>query len=132
MHNRTVAIPIIRFTREFTASSSTPVKVDYEPLEPISFQHIPKAWALQVTGYDAAGAVVASSAWDVLLVGSLDDAAFNETSKILENVSGTQQNGDVVFSGASSFPTNYAAVICKTLTLGMTCTRIVVSVLGVF
>ena len=128
---KTVAIPIVSFKYEFTAASSTPVTPSIETSNPIPFQHIPKSWALQVTGYDVNGAVAAPTSWDVLLLGSLDNT-FAEGSKMLEHVNTASANGVTVFSGANSYPTSFVGLECKALTLGVSAVKIVVTVLGVF
>lgn len=94
------------------------------------FPLVPHRWALQVTGTDSAGTTkVAPTAWDVILQASLDGLAFNDTSKIVEHVNGTNANGDVVWPGAVFLPTRYAQLDVKTLTLG-SAAQIYISVLG--
>ena len=130
---RTVAIPIISFKYEFTAASSTPVTPTIEASDPIPFQHIPKSWALQVTGYDINGAVVAPSEWDVMLLGSLDGVVYDESSLLVAHVQGVNANGATAWPLVSiDKPVNFMALKCKTLTLGATAVKIVATVLGVY
>ena len=129
MHG-SVAIPVVSFKYEFTASGGV-VTPSLETSNPAPFQHIPKAWALQVTGYDVNGAVAAPTSWTVLLLGSLDKV-FADGSVILQHVNTASANSVVVFSGASSFPCNFVGLKCSALTLGATAIKIVVTVLGVF
>ena len=129
---KSASIPIVRFSYDFTASSPTPVKMAYEAADPVPFMHIPKSWAIQVTGYDVNGAQASPTSWDVLLEGSLDGVAFNEGSVILEHANTTKAIGDTIYNLGNVYPTNYIALKCKALVLGATCMKIVVNVLGVF
>jgi hypothetical protein len=96
----------------------------------IPFAIIPQKWAIQVSGFNSSGVLTAPSVWDVLLLGSLDGVTFNDGSKLLEHVNGTNINGDTVWQGANFLPTRYCAVKCKSLTLG-SASKIVVWFLGV-
>ena len=123
-----VAIPVVSFKYEFTASGGV-VTPSLETSNPAPFQHIPKAWTLQVTGYDVNGAVAAPTSWTVLLLGSLDKV-FADGSVIAQHVNTASANSVLVWSVDK--PVNYVGVKCSALTLGATAVKIVVTVLGVF
>ena len=108
---------------EFTATGQVQIGT-------IPAQAVPTKYALQVTGVDANGAVVAVTAWDVQLIGGLDNLAFNESSKILEHVQTSQKNGDTIYSSGAFFPARYWVIKCKALTLGAA-VKIKVQAIGV-
>jgi hypothetical protein len=115
--------PLVTAAAEFTATGT--VVVSTNPA-----QAIPTKYALEVIGLNAAGEVVAPTGWDVLLLGSLTGKTFTEKSKIVEHVNSSQDNGDVVWSGANFYPARYWALKCKTLSLG-TAVKILVNVVAV-
>ena len=123
-----VAIPVVSFKYEFTASGGV-VTPSLETSNPAPFQHIPKAWALQVTGYDVNGSVAAPTSWTVLLLGSLDQV-FADGSVIAQHVNTASANSVLVWSVDK--PVNFVGLKCSALTLGATAVKIVVTVLGVF
>jgi len=92
---------------------------------------VPTRYSMQVTGVDANGDAAAPTAWDVLLLASLDGVTYTEASKIIQHVNTSNGNGDVVFSAGSFYPARAWAVKCKTLTLGATAVKIKVAILGV-
>ncbi|MFA5937597.1 MAG: hypothetical protein WC822_07005 [Candidatus Paceibacterota bacterium] len=104
-------IPFLHTAVDFSATGSIDVME-------IPAQAIPTKYAIQVTGYDAAGVVAAAGAWDVLLIPSIDGAVFDEASKIVEHVNTAQNNGAVVSSGGSFYPARFWQIKCKALTLG--------------
>jgi hypothetical protein len=117
--------PLLTGAFEFTATGQIIALPD------VLAYDIPTKYSLQVTGVDAAGAAAAPSAWDVLLLASLDGVTYTEASKILEHVNTSNGNGDVVFSAGSFYPARAWAIKCKALTLGATATKIKVAILGV-
>ena len=119
MHN----MPLVTALVEFTATG-TRVISDFPA------QAIPTKFSLEVVGYDAAGAVLAPTSWDILLLGSLTGKVYTEKSKILEHVNTAQDNGDTVYSGANFYPARFFQIDCKALVLGGAA-KIVVMVLGV-
>ena len=116
-------MPLVTALVEFTATGT-------RVISSLPAQMIPTKFSMEVTGYDAAGNIVAPGAWDVLLIGSLTGKAYNEGSKIVEHVNGSQSNGDTVYSGGSFYPARFYELKCKALTLGGAA-KIVVAVLGV-
>lgn len=116
-------MPLLTASVEFSAIGSVDVME-------IPAQAIPSKYALEVVGYDAAGAVLAPTSWDVLLLGSLTGAVYPETSKILEHINTAQANGDLVWSAGSFYPARYWQIKCKALVLGGAA-KIVVNILGV-
>lgn len=117
-------IPLLSANMEFTTTGQQ-VVCDF------GAGYIPSKYSMEVVGLNAAGAVVAPSAWDVLLLASLDGKVYNEASKILEHVNTSNGNGDVVFSAGNFYPARFWAVKCKALTLGALATKISVSILGI-
>lgn len=128
------AAPAILIQKSFAATTSAPFQVP-EQNEGVNvpFSYIPSRWALQVTGLNAAGAITAPSAWDVIIQPSLDGIAWNDMSTpMLEHVNGTNGNGDVVWSGAAGATfrgLRFLKIDVKTLTLG-TATKILVTLMG--
>ena len=117
--------PLLGANAEFAAIGQVTL------LEGNAAQSIPTKYAIQVTGVDAADAAAAPTAWDVLLLASLDGVTFNEASKIVQHVNTANGNGDVVFSAEKFYPARYWAIKCKALTLGATAVKIKVAVIGV-
>lgn len=117
--------PLLGANAEFAATGQTTL------LEGNAAQSIPTKYAIQVTGVNAAGAAAAPTAWDVLLLASLDGVTYNEASVILQHVNTANGNGDVVFSAEKFYPARYWAIKCKALTLGATAVKIKVAVIGV-
>lgn len=116
-------MPLVTALIEFTATGT-------RVISDLPAQAIPSKFSLEVVGYDAAGAIVAPGAWDVLLIGSLTGKVYTEKSKILEHVQTAQDNGDTVYSAGSFFPARFYQIKCKALTLGGAA-KIVVMVLGI-
>ena len=116
-------MPLVTALVEFTATGT-------RVISDIPAQAIPSKFSLEVVGYNAAGAVTAPGAWDVMLIGSLTGKVYTEKSKILEHVQTAQDNGDTVYSAGSFFPARFYQLKCKALTLGGAA-KIVVMVLGV-
>jgi hypothetical protein len=117
--------PLLTGNAEFTATGEVVL------VEGVAAQSIPTKYSLQVTGVDAAGAAAAPTAWDVLLLASLDGVTYNEASKIIEHVNGTNGNGDVLFTQDKFYPARFWAIKCKALTLGAPAVKIKAAVLGV-
>lgn len=117
-------MPLLSVNADFSATGQ-------QVVHDIGAGAIPTKYAIQVSGFDAAGNVVSPTSWDVLLLGSLDGKTYNEASKILEHVNTSNGNGDVVYSGGSFYPVRFWAIKCKALVLGATATSIKVTVLGV-
>ena len=118
-----INMPLVSALVEFTAAGaqnvlSTPA------------QAIPTKYSMEVVGYDSAGAVLAPTSWDVMLIGSLTGKAFTEKSKIVEHINTSQDNGDTVYSSDKFYPARYWQIKCKSLVLGGAA-KIVVMILGV-
>ena len=116
-------MPLVTALVEFTATGT-------RVISDLPAQMIPTKFSIEVVGYDAAGAVLAPTSWDILLLGSLTGKVYTEKSKILEHVNTAQDNGDTVYSAGSFFPARFYQIKCKALTLGGAA-KIVVMVLGV-
>jgi len=125
-------LPLFHLEKDFTAEGSyNPFTVESATVIPL--YPIPNKYALQVTGLDAAGAVQVPTSWDVLLLASLDNLAYNEASLIVEHVNTSNGNGDVVWQNTSTksfYVCRFLLVKVKALVLGASATRIRVSVLG--
>lgn len=116
--------PLITGEFEFTAIGQITVLPD------VMAYDVPTRYSMSVTGYDANGAVAIPTAWDVLLLASLDGVNYVEASKILEHVNTSHSNAQVIFSAGSFYPARAWAVKCKGLNLGPAA-KIKVAILGV-
>jgi len=123
-------LPLV-FSYDFTTTGTYNLFTSVPELIPL-LRSLNK-WAIQVTGLDANGAIAAPTSWDVMLLGSLDNIAYNETSLIAEHVNTSSSNGDVVWQTTSSksfYLCRFCLIKVKALVLGATATKIRVTIMG--
>jgi len=100
---------------------------------PLPLQRIPSKWSLQVSGLAADGKTnVAATSWNVTLQGGGDGIGYDGDSQaILTHASVTNPDGSTVRTTSPVGPARRVRIHCQALSLGATCTQIVVSVVGV-
>lgn len=125
------SLPTVSFQQDFTTTGTyAPFKSEgvMVPLtRPVS------KWSMQVSGLSALNLAASLTAWNVVLVGSIDGIYFPATSILVSHVSGTNANGDVAFPTVSTFSpfrdAKYVQLNIVSLTLNAA-TKIRVSVRG--
>ena len=129
-------VPICNLVAYAFTTTGTLLIPEQNESKNVPFVVAPTKWTLQVTGVDNTNTPQTPSAWDVIVQPSLDGIGFNDmTTPILEHKNGTNGNGDCSFASPSSFPSlfplRFLKIHVKTLTLGASATKILVSLLGV-